>query len=214
VEYSIITYKTNKNVRPNDIVVAISDLMKKYSVYHKKCLFKASDSIVEYELDGVFHSNRNKNSVARICKAYPQLNAFLKQTAIEKDEGRIDEETSICNFCDVNYSETGKIDDSAILEIASKIPRPYNPNHVEIIYDGISLSQSNQSVSGIAPPINGFGLPVGNYILYERDSYGSEKHSYIHFSADSLTIDHMREMFLEFTKTIPGKYEGTEIKNQ
>ena len=214
MEYRIITYKINKNVKPNDVAITINNLMQKYSLYHKKCLFKVSDSIIEYELDGVFHSNRNKNSVARICKAYPQLDAFLKQTAIKKDEGHTDEEISICNFFNVNYSETGKIDDSAILEIASKIPRPYNPNHVEIIYDGIFLSQSNQSVGGIAPPINGLGMPVGNYILYERDSYGSEKHSYIHFSADSLTIDCMREMFFEFTKTIPGKYEGTEVKNQ
>ena len=66
----------------------------------------------------------------------------------------------------------------------------------------------------ILPSENGFGLPIGNYILYERESYGSEKHSYIHFSADSLKSDRMRELFLEFTKIIPGKYEGTEVKNQ
>ena len=214
MEYRVITYKINKNVKPNDIIITVKNLMQKYSLYHKKCLFKASDWIVEFELDGVFHSNRNKNSVARICKAYPKLNAFLKHTATEEDDGYKDEEISICNFSDIDYSGTGEIDDSTIFEITSKIPRPYNPNHLSIIFDNVSLAQSNQSVIGITSHVNEFGSPVGNYILYERDFYGAEKHQYFHFSADSLTIDYMREMFFEFTKTIPGKYEGTEVKNQ
>lgn len=214
MEYSIITYKLNNNVTPNDIIIAVRDLMQKYSLQHKKCLSKVSSCIVEYEINGVLHSNRNKNAVAKICKAYPQLNAFLKQTSKEKGEGHIDEEMSICNFSDVDYSEIGEIDHSAIFEIVSKIPRPYNPNNVEIIFDGISFSQSDESIIGIAPPVNGFGLPIGNYILYERNLHGSEKHSYIYFSADSLTVDRMREMFFEFSKIVPCKYEATEVKNQ
>ena len=214
MKYNIITYKLNKNVKPDDILRAVNVLMQEFSAQYQNCLFRASSLIVEYEHDGVFHSNKTQNAVVRICKAYPHLNAFLKQTSKEKGEGHIDEEMSICNFSDVDYSEIGEIDHSAIFEIVSKIPRPYNPNNVEIIFDGISFSQSDESVIGIAPPVNGFGLPIGNYILYERDLHGSEKHSYIYFSADNLKSDRMRELFLEFTKIIPGKYEGTEVKNQ
>ena len=214
MKYSIIIYKLNKNVKPNDILTAVKDLMQKYSAQYKKCLFRTSSLFVEYEFDGVFHSNKNINAVARICKAYPHLNDFLKQTSKDKGEGHIDEELSICNFSDVDYSEIGKMDPSTIFEIVSKIPHPYNPNNIKIIFDGICFSQLVQPTSTILPHENGFGLPIGNYILYERDSYGSEKHSYIYFSADNLKSDCMRELFFEFTKIIPGKYEGTEVKNQ
>ena len=213
MKYNIITYKLNKNVKPDEILRAINVLMQEFSAQYQNCLFRASSLIIEYEHDGVFHSNKTQNVVVHICKAYPQLNAFLKQTSKDKREGHIDDELSICNFSDVDYSETGKMDPSTIFEIASKIPRPYNPNNVEIILDGICFSQSDQMTT-ILPSENGFGLPVGNYILYERESYGSEKHSYIHFSADNLKSDRMRELFLEFTKIISGKYEGTEVKNQ
>lgn len=213
MKYNIITYKLNKNVKPDDILRAVNVLMQEFSAQYQNCLFRASSLIVEYEHDGVFHSNKTQNAVVRICKSYPHLNAFFKQASKDKGEGHIDEELSICNFSDVDYSETGKIDRSDIFEIATKIPRPYNPNHIEIIFDGICFSQSDQMTT-ILPSENGFGLPIGNYILYERESYGSEKHSYIHFSADSLKSNRMRELFLEFTKIIPGKYEGTEVKNQ
>ena len=213
MKYNIITYKLNKNVKPDEILRAVNVLMQKFSAQYQNCLFRAISLIVEYEHDGVLHSNKTQNAVVRICKSYPHLNAFLKQTSKDKGEGHIDDELSICNFSDVDYSETRKMDPSTIFEIASKIPRPYNPNNVEIILDGICFSQLDQMTT-ILPSENGFGLPVGNYILYERESYGSEKHSYIHFSADNLKSDRMRELFLEFTKIIPGKYEGTEVKNQ
>ena len=212
MKYSIITYKLNVNVKPDDILRAINVLMQEFSAQYQNCLFRAISLIVEYEHDGVLHSNKTQNAVVRICKSYPHLNAFLKQTSKDKGEGHIDDELSICNFSDVDYSETGKMYPSTIFEIASKIPRPYNPNNVEIILDGICFSQLDQMTT-ILPSENGFGLPIGNYILYERESYGSEKHSYIHFSADNLKSDRMRELFLEFTKMIPGKYEGTEVKN-
>ena len=213
MKYNIITYKLNKNVKPDDILRAVNVLMQEFSAQYQNCLFRASSLIIEYEHDGVFHSNKTQNAVVRICKAYPHLNAFFKQTSKDKGEGHIDEELSICNFSDVDYSKTGEIDPSTIFEIASKIPRPYNPNNIEIIIDGICFSQSDQMTT-ILPSETGFGLPIGNYILYERESYGSEKHSYIYFSADNLKSDRMRELFLEFTKIIPGKYEGTEVKNQ
>ena len=212
MKYNIITYKLNKNVKPAEILRAVNVLMQEFSAQYQNCLFRAISLIVEYEYDGVLHSNKTQNAVVRICKSYPHLNAFLKQTSKDKGEGHIDDELSICNFSDVDYSETGKMDPSTIFEIASKIPRPYNPNNVEIILDGICFSQLDQMTT-ILPSENGFGLPVGNYILYERESYGSEKHSYIHFSADNLKSDRMRELFLKFTKIIPGKYEGTEVKN-
>ena len=212
MKYNIITYKLNKNVKPDEILRAVNVLMQEFSAQYQNCLFRAISLIGEYEHDGVLHSNKTQNAVVRICKSYPHLNAFLKQTSKDKGEGHIDDELSICNFSDVDYSETGKMDPSTIFEIASKIPRPYNPNNVEIILDGICFSQLDQMTT-ILPSENGFGLPVGNYILYERESYGSEKHSYIHFSADNLKSDRMRELFLEFTKIIPGKYEGTEVKN-
>ena len=188
-------------------------MIEKHTAQYQNCLFRASSLIVSYEFDGVFHSNKSTNAVARICKAYPHLNAFFKQTSKDKGEGHIDEELSICNFSDVDYSKTGEIDPSTIFEIASKIPRPYNPNTIEIIFDGVCFSKSAQPTT-IVPPENGFGLPIGNYILYERNAYGSEKHSYVCFSADSSETDRMRELFFEFAKIIPGKYEGTEIKNQ
>ena len=212
--YNVITYKLNKNVKPCDVLAALTDLMCQYSVQYKNCLFKASSLIVEYESDGAFHSNRSTNAVVRICKAYPQLNTFLKQISNDKGEDHIDEELSICNFSDADYSETrGKVDPSTVFEIAAKIPRPYNPNNIEIIFDGVYFSESDKTAFTILPPKDGFGMPIGNYILYGRESFGAEKHSYVHFSADDLKSERMRKLFFEFAKTVSGKYAGTEIKS-
>ena len=45
-------------------------------------------------------------------------------------------------------------------------------------------------------------------------NYGSEKHSYVQFSTDDENIESMRSIFFELTKTIGGKYEGTEYHSQ
>ena len=61
---------------------------------------------------------------------------------------------------------------------------------------------------------DGFGSPISSYILYSRTNYGSEKHSYVQFSTDDENIESMRSIFFELTKTIGGKYEGTEYHSQ
>ena len=213
MKYNVITYKLNKSVKPRDALAALTNLMCQYSVQYKNCLFKASSLIVEYESEGAFHSNRSTNAVLRICKAYPQLNAILKQSIKDNGEGHKNEELSVCNFSEADYSQTGSADPSTVLEIAAKIPRPYNPNNIEIIFDGIYFSKYDQATTTILPPEDGFGMPIGNYVMYERAPFGAEKHSYVHFAADDLKIKRMRELFFEFTKAVSGRYAGTEIKS-
>ena len=84
MEYNIITYKLNKNVKPDEILRAVNVLMQEFSAQYQNCLFRASSLIVKYEHDGVFHSNKTQNAVVRICKAYPHLNAFLNKQAKTK----------------------------------------------------------------------------------------------------------------------------------
>ena len=98
MKYNIITYKLNKNVKPDEILRAVNVLMQEFSAQYQNCLFRAISLIVEYEHNGVFHSNKTQNAVVRICKSYPHLNAFLKQTSKDKGEGHIDEELSIGDY--------------------------------------------------------------------------------------------------------------------
>jgi hypothetical protein len=99
-----------------------------------------------------------------------------------------------------------------IFEIAGKIPRTYQPNHLELLLDGLTFSKSARPVPAIAPPEGGEGLPLGQYILYERDSYGAEKHAYLCFSAEASAMEDMRQLFFEFARMVPGQYVETQVK--
>ena len=103
---------------------------------------------------------------------------------------------------------------SLIKEITEKIPIPYSVNNLEIIFNGIEFNSSVNSQCKMKPTSDGFGSPIGSYISYLRTSYGSEKHSYVQFSTDDENIEAMRSIFFELTKTIGGKYGGTEYHSQ
>lgn len=212
-KYNIMTYRLNKSVKPSEILTAMESLMQKYSVQYQNCLFKADVSLVEYESDGKVHSNRTKNAILSICKRYSEVVPFFQHIGKDKGEGCIDEELSISNFSETDYLQRGTIDYSIIHEIVTKIPRPYGVNYLELIFDSVSFAKESKEIGHIKPSTSGFGLPVGNYILYERFSYGSEKHSYIYFSAEDTILNDMKKLFFEFAEKIPGKYEGTEIQN-
>ncbi|MGM9683358.1 MAG: hypothetical protein ACI3XQ_07150 [Eubacteriales bacterium] len=212
-KYSIITYRLNKSVQPSEALMAMESLMQKYSAQYQNCLFKADVSLVECKFKEKVHSNRTKNAILSICKKYSALVQFFQHIVKDKGEGYIDEELSISNFSEIDYLQRGVIDYSIIHEIVTKIPRPYGVNHLGLIFDNVSFAKENRKIEHIKPPICGLGLPVGNYIFYERSAYGSEKHSYIYFSAEDAIFDDMRKFFFGFAEIIPGKYECTEIQN-
>lgn len=205
--FNIISYRLNRSVKPQEVLAAIEALTQKYAVKYQDCLFKASTTIMEYEFEGMLHSNKSENTVVEICKQYPYLNSFFKKNQKVKDDGHIDEELLICNFSDEDFSKTGEIAISTIREITAKIPRPYNPNDLEILFNGVAFSKLCETVTTITPSQSGFGLPDGNYIFYEHHVYGSEKHAYIHFSTDHTLSEQMRKLFFDFAKRIPGKCE-------
>ena len=99
-------------------------------------------------------------------------------------------------------------------EIVEKIPKPYSVNDLAIIFNGIDFNSSGNQQCKMKLTSDGFGSPIGSYILYSRTNYGSEKHSYVQFSTDDDNIESMRSIFFELTKTIGGKYEGTEYHSQ
>ena len=208
-----MTYRLNKSVKPSEALMAMESLMQKYSVQYQNCLFKAGISLVECKLEGKVHSNRTKNSILSICKRYSEVVPFFQHNEKDKGEGCIDEELSISNFPETDYLQRGAIDYSIIHEVVTKIPRPYSVNYLELIFDSVSFAKESKEIEHIKPSPSGFGLPIGNYIFYERSAYGSEKHSYIYFSAEDAILDDMRKFFFEFAEIIPGKYECTEIQN-
>ncbi len=210
-EYVVITYRLKKSVNPDLVLQAIEEIMQNRDVHYQNCLFEMSVSIIEYEYEGVFHSNRNKNAILSICKKYPAFEAFFEHIKIDKGEGHTDEDLCLRNFSDEDYSQKGKIEYSVIREVITKIPRPYSVNSLELIFDAIQFTKENYQ-ERIRMPKNGFGSPVGNYIFYDRSVYGSEKHSYVSFAAEKATADEMRKLFFEFADKVPGKYEGTEIQ--
>ena len=93
--------------------------------------------------------------------------------------------------------------------------KKYNSvNDLEIIFNGTCLDDNTGQICKMKSSSNGFDSPIGNYILYGRTNYGSEKHSYIQFSADDDNVESMRSIFFEFAKSIGGKYEGTEYLSE
>lgn len=209
MRYNIITYRLHQVVKPADVLSEIEKLLQKHSAQHKNCLFKAQVPIIEFEFEGKRHSNREKNAIISICKKYPTLEPLVKHSEIDKGKGQIDRELSLCNFSDADHVPIGKMDDSIMRDIVTKIPRPYGVNHLELIFDGITFANKSNADLPIKPSPSGFGPCIGNYIFFERSVYGSEKHAYIYFSADDATVAEMRDLFLEFASQIPGKYQDT-----
>lgn len=209
-KYNIINYRLNKSVKPIDILQEIERLMQKNNVSYLECFIKLEVLIVEFEHEGKLHSNRNKNAILTILKSHPMLNDFFEHKSCVDEDSFLQESLTIKNFTEEAFALCGKVEHSLIKEIAEKIPKPYAVNELEIIFNGISFGVNADQKCKIAPSSNGFDSPVGNYISYWRSNYGSEKHSYIKFSADDDNIESMRSMFFEFAKNICGKYEGTE----
>ena len=212
-KYNIIAYRLNRNVRPSEVLAAIESLIKKHDLQYQNCLFAASVSIIEFEHQNKFHSNRNRNAILSILKKYPELEPFFKHIKIVNNDGDIHEHLLVSNFSDKDYELTGSLDPSVAIEITKKIPRPYSIGNLDLIFDGVSFFQEKAAIDPIHQTKGGWGSPVGNYIRYARVAYGSERHSYLYFSADELTQNNMRQFFLDLAEQIPGKYYGTDIKN-
>ena len=212
-KYNIITYRLHKAVTPSEVWGELEILMKKHSVQYQDCLFKAAVLLFEYECEGKIHSNRTKNAILSICKKYPAAEPFFRRIERDTDVGLTGAELSIRNFSETDYSPIGIMDDSVVREIFAKIPRPYSVHDLELIFDRVSFVKENGNDGHMKPSPSGFGPPVGNYIHYMRSVYGSEKHSYVQFSAEDARLDDMRRLFFDFAERISGKYEGTEIQN-
>lgn len=209
-KYNIINYRLNKSVKPIDALQEIERLMQKNNVSYLECFIKLEVSMVEFEHEGKLHSNRNKNAILTILKHYPELNEFfIRKNDIDED-GFERETLTIKNFNKETFSLSGKMEYPLIKAIIEKIPRPYSVNDLEIIFNGTCLDDNTGQICKMKSSSNGFDSPIGNYILYGRTNYGSEKHSYIQFSADDDNVESMRSIFFEFAKSIGGKYEGTE----
>ena len=208
-----ITYKLHKSVKPGNVLAEMESLMQKYSARYQNCLFKAEVLLYEFEFEGKIHSNKTKNAITSICKKHPSIVPFFKHIQNNKGDGHVDEKFSISNFSEADHLLTGIIDYSIINEIVTKIPRSYSINDLELIFDGIIFSKDTNKYDPIKSISSKMDFSIGNYISYERSVYGSEHHSYIHFSSNDAGLDDIRRLFYDFAEIIPGKYEGTEIQN-
>ena len=209
-KYNIINYRINKSVKPIDVLREIERLKQIHDVHYLECFIKLEVSIIEFEHEGKLHSNRNRNAILTILKHYPELKCFFKHKKQIDEDGSAEETLTIQNFLEETFSPYGKVEYLLIKEIAEKIPRPYSLNNFEVIFSGTNCGDSSDQQNNVRPPSNGFDSPVGDYIMYHRSNYGSEKHSYVHFSADDDNVESMRSIFFEFAENIGGKYDGTE----
>lgn len=210
-KYNIITYKLTRKVNPAEVIETLEALIKKYNVFYCEYLMNLLTYITEFEHEGKFHSNRNRNAIKTILKRHPELEKFVEYTAKENDGGYVSETLSISNFSPEEYICTGEIEYSLISDIAKKVPRPYGVNDLDVIYNGISFGKVDSASAKIRQNSNCY--EVGNYIKYSRESAGSEKHSYVSFSADDENIETMKKLFFEFADTVPGKHIGTDIQS-
>ncbi len=209
-KYAVRTYRLNKSVTPTVILQTLEEIMQNRGVNYQNCLFKMVVPIIEFEHEGVFHSNREKNAISNICKKHPTFESLFKRKKVHTENGHMEETLYLNNYND-DYTVKRTIEYSILREVITKIPRPYAVNSLELVFDSIHFTKGKRGDS-IKVSQNGSGCPTGDYILYERYVYGSEKHSYILFSAENEMDENMRKLFFEFAEKVPGKYEGTEIQ--
>ncbi len=209
-KYNVITYELTRKVNPTEVIEVLESLFEKYNVFYSECLLDLLVYIVEFDYEGKHHSNRNRNAIKTILKRHPELEEFYEYTAENRGGGIINETLFIRNFSQKDFVCTGEIDYSLIRDIVKKVPRPYGVNYLDVVYSGISFGRPDSESAKIRQNENNHGSPVGNYINYIRDSAGSEKYSYLLFSADDENIETMRKLFFEFTDMVPGKYITTE----
>ena len=209
-KYNIITYRLKPNTKPCDVLETLEALLEKHSAFFSECLFRAGVMICEYEFDGKIHSNRNRNAVNTLLKRYPELKDCYRYIKREKDGTNFREDVCIDNFSDEDFLCRGEIKYDLIRNIVNKVPKPYGVSDLELIYNGLSFGERNAESEKIKRSASRFDAPVGNYIWYNRSSYGSEKHSYILFAIDEENLENMRKLFFELAEMLHGKYEGTE----
>lgn len=204
LKYSIITYRLKKSAKPKDVLELLENIMAKHSLTYEECLFKAELLINEYELQGKSYSNKEKNAIFDMCQETPELKEFLLLP-----KSVFSQKLSIANFSEEDYSKKGVIDLSTIKSITEKIPKPYNVNQLELIFNGTGTNAHKIKASS-----EDFGFPMGDYVHYERSAYGNEKHSYVYFSSREEMAEKMKNVFLDFALQIPGKYDGTIIREE
>ena len=139
--------------------------------------FRANVKICEYESDGKFHSNRNRNAVNTLLKRYPELKDCYRYIQREKDGTNFREDVCIDNFSNEDFLYRGEIKYDLIRDIVNKIPKSYGVTDLELIYNGISFGERDAESEKIKRSASGFDAPVGNYIWYSRSVYGYEKNS-------------------------------------
>jgi hypothetical protein len=188
--------------------------MQKYSVSYTQLFWKLSSVIIEFEQEGVIHSNRENNAVSRLCRKYPQLVPLMTHSCINQGEGQVKEELCISNRDQSDYLADDAIDESMIRAVLEKIPRPYGVNDLEVVFDGVRFSPSIHTVCGMRNQKDEYGAPIGCYISYSRSSYGDEKHSYLELAVEyenEMILEAFRNFFFDFAKQVNGQYEGTQI---
>lgn len=209
-KYNIITYRLKQNTKPCDVLETLEALLKKHSAFFTECLFRVDVMICEYEFDGKHHSNKSRNAVNTLLRRYPELKDYYRCIQIEKDYTNFSETVCIDNFSDDDFLYRGEIKYDLIRDIVNKIPKPYGVSDLELIYNGLNFGERDAKSEKIKRSASGFDAPVGNYIWYNRSSYGYEKNSIILFAIDDENLENMRKLFFELAEMLPGKYEGTE----
>ncbi|MBR6545330.1 MAG: hypothetical protein IKT72_00120 [Clostridia bacterium] len=205
----INTYRIYKAINPSEVLCAIEELLKKYKISYRNCLWNISCSIIEYEFEGKIHSNRNKNAILSICKRHPIFNSYREDEKSDHGEGHISEDVCLRNYNENTFDISGTVEYPLISDIVKKVPRPYAVNDLKLIFSDIVWSKDTPLMRMEAVD---FGCPKGSYIYYTREKYGDEKHSYIHFAADERDADIMKTFAFDFYQSVKCKYEGTEMK--
>lgn len=213
----IITRRLKRNPPPSQVIGVLDELFAKHSVSYQRFLWKLSSLTVEFEHEGVLHSDPLRNQIEEICRKYPMLKKHMSHDRTKRGEGRMCEEIfRLCNFreedlvCDDTESE------GIVREILGKIPQTYTLNEVEIFLDGVDFLNTGKEIPCLRRPESGFGACLGSYIYYSRSVYGTERHSYVQLAfehtEEGKDYDMFRKFCFDFAELIPGSYDGTEIQ--
>jgi hypothetical protein len=168
-------YLLEKGTKPNQVVEMLAGYFNDNNLRYRDLYFHFQNYIIETYQNEELQSNRGTESIAKICDKYPELRPYYM---IMKGNGQTDDISVLSNYAEGWKRASANVPDRLILQIVSKIPRPYNFCDSKLIFDRVNF------INDESAPVGSYGddlasakkIPLGSYLAYYRDGVFTRWH--------------------------------------
>jgi hypothetical protein len=168
-------YILEKGTRPDQVVDLLARYLNDKNLKYRDLYYYFSNYIDNSNQEGELHSNRETESIAKLCAKYPELNPFRRN---EKSSGQTSDISVLSNYTESWNRASANVPDELILQIVSKIPRPYNFCDSKLYFDGVTFFNDESAPLGSYTDdlASASKIPLGSYIAYYRDGIFTRWH--------------------------------------